>query len=56
MHGAPERQRRADRVFDGAPIEHRQCAGKPQADRTDLSVGGSAKRGAAAAENLAGRE
>ena len=41
--------------FHGAPVEHRQRARKPEADRTGVDVGRRAKLRAAAAEQFARR-
>ena len=56
MNRAAERQRRADRTVDRAPVQHRQRARQPEAHRTDVRVGRRAERGAAAAEDLRGRQ
>ena len=52
MHRALERRRGSHGVLHGAPVQDRQGAGQPEADRTDVAVRRSAERGAATAENL----
>ena len=51
---ATERERGADREVDRGAIEDRQRARETETDRTDVRVGRSAERRAAAAEDLRG--
>ena len=52
VNRAAESQRRANRVVDRGTIQHRQRAGQPEADGTDVCVRLPAEGGTASAEDF----
>ena len=56
VNPAAEGERGPNRQLHGPAVQDRQCARQPEADGTQLRVGLGAEAGAAAAENLGGRQ